>query len=97
MRTVHYQLIDVEESRQSLQMPASAKVLNVVVVGPQTRLYYLTNTGHPNVERKFRVVGTDHVIDPAEELTYVGTTVSQDGGSPLVWQIFEVAPPEDAK
>lgn len=72
-----------------LQMPKGAVVLHVALQGKQPCLWALVNSTEPTEIRKFRIVGTGHLISLNEVplLTYIGSFLMHGGA--LVFHVFE--------
>lgn len=70
--------------RQTVEMPASARILTVQVQRGNLYLWVDLFTGHESVNRRFVIVGTGNEITE-EGLTYLATVQIDD----FVWHIFE--------
>lgn len=85
-RRVFKYALDVTD-HQTILMPAGAEILCVQMQAGAPCLWAMVNPNNPLEERRFRIVGTGHLI--AEPfLKYVGTV--QAGGGMLIWHVFEV-------
>lgn len=73
----------------TLALPEGARLLTVAPQSGEPQLWALVNTDNPPEDRQFRLAGTGHPIDEAEDtLHYVGTFHMMRGA--LVFHLFEV-------
>jgi hypothetical protein len=77
--------------RGAVEMPKGAKILTVQMQGDDVCMWAMVDPAAPLERRQFLVVGTGHDIPGADALTYLGTFQPDEGGSPLVFHVFEVA------
>ncbi len=74
-----------------LTMPKGARVLTAAWQGRDLCIWALVDPSEPRETRRFVVHVTGGQIEDVASLAYVGTVHSNDGGSPLVLHVFEVA------
>lgn len=74
---------------QSVQMPRNARILCVQVQRCEPCLWAMVDETKPLVERRIRIIGTEHPIDASAVLHYIGTYQLDGGG--LVFHVFEDA------
>lgn len=74
-----------------IPMPKGAKPLNFQFQFDTLCVWALVDPEAPMVARKFRIAGTGHDIENADELTYVGSVQMQGGA--LIFHLFVF--PED--
>jgi hypothetical protein len=84
MRVFKYP-IPIQDEVQ-IQMPSTGTILSVQEQHGEVVLWALVDDEKPLTPMKFRVVGTGHPIEDADDLVYVGS-VQQAGGA-LVWHVF---------
>lgn len=70
----------------SLSMPIGSKLLSVQTQFGKPQLWALVNPDVPKTDRRFRLAGSGHPIDPKWSDGYVGTW--QDLGGSFVWHLF---------
>ena len=70
-----------------VQMPEGAKVLTVQMQGGSPYIWAGVDPDAPKVERRFRMYGTGHPIDPNLSLEYINTF--QMHGGALIFHLFE--------
>jgi hypothetical protein len=93
MRTIYKYTIDPDTKVQTFVMPGCAKVLTVQMQGAAVCLWAQVNTDHAAEDRRFAVYGTGHSLpndDGNTSLNYIGTFQPNEGGSPLVFHLFEI-------
>lgn len=74
--------------RQTLMMPAGAKILDVQVQDTDVALWALCNPDMPNVPRDIAIYGTgNHVPDSPGQ--YLATV--QTHNNKLVWHVFDLS------
>jgi len=71
----------------ALALPEFARVLTVQVQDGQPRLWALVDPAAPPRDRRFRLAGTGHPIQEADDWRYIGTF--QLNGGALVLHLFE--------
>ena len=86
MRRVYKYPLEVVD-RQTIEHPRGARLLCVQMQGDGPCLWALVNPDNPPVETTFRIVGTGHPIEDADDLGYVGTFQMMGGG--LVFHVFK--------
>lgn len=88
MITVHkFPLL--RQHRQTILLPARAKLLSVAFQGNELFLWAQVDTDRPNVERSIHVYGTGHELMD-DDLKYIGTAHLDPIG--LVFHVFENPP-----
>ena len=82
---------NLNESNPVLPMPDGARILSVQVQRDDICIWAMIDDEYisTQVERRFRIHGTGHVIENGDALVYLGT-VQMSGGS-LVLHVFEVS------
>ncbi len=87
MRIFKYE-IPVEDYIE-LEMPEGAMILSVQSQFDKPCIWALVNSGLPKEKRKFRMIGTGHMItETLKELKFIGTFQLMKGA--LVFHLFEV-------
>ena len=72
-----------------IRMPVGASLLTVQMQGSDVCMWALVDPSAATEGRRFRVIGTGHRIENADALKYVSTFQPNEGGSPLVFHVFE--------
>ena len=82
---------NLTESNPVLTMPEGARVLSVQLQRDDICLWAMIDDAamSTQVERRFRIHGTGHVIENGDALVYVGTVQMCEGS--LVLHVFEVS------
>jgi hypothetical protein len=77
------------KKRNTIEMPIGARVLTVQMQGDAVCIWAMVDPNAAKARRTFYIFGTGHEIDEPDELQYVGTFQPNEGGSPLVFHVFE--------
>ena len=75
--------------RETHMMPSGAQALTVQMQDGAPCVWALVDPNAPKAARTFYIFGTGHGIDMPDELRYIGTFQPNEGGSPLVFHLFE--------
>jgi hypothetical protein len=78
--------------RGVVEMPKCANILAVQMQGDDVCMWAMVDTKAPMERREFLVLGTGHEVPDGDTLAYLGTFQPDEGGSPLVFHVFEVTP-----
>lgn len=92
MKTIWKYEVNPDGRGQTHRMPKGATILTVQMQGPAVCVWALVDPGAQDEERTFHIYGTGHAIVGADGLRYIGTFQPNDGGSPLVFHLFELLP-----
>lgn len=76
------------DSATTVPMPKGAEILTLQMQGGSPCIWAKVDPNAEIERRAFRIFGTGHGLPPMK-LDYVGTFQVNDGGSPLVFHVFE--------
>ena len=89
MRTIWKFPLSTDRSTVIL-MPICAEILTLQMQNDVPTLWALVDSKAPRESRTFHIFGTGHEL-PTTPLRYIGTFQPNDGGSQLVFHVFESA------
>lgn len=81
--------IDLDRRTQNIAMPKDAKVLSAQMQHGQCQLWAMVDNSKAPYPRRIEVLPTGAFVERADRLSFLGTVQVNDGGSPLVFHIFE--------
>jgi hypothetical protein len=88
MKRVYKYTFEIDDEI-TIPMPPG-DILSVQVQRGRPCVWALVDPKAPLIERRFRIAGTGHDIDNADQLTFRGTFQLRDGA--LVFHLFEYMP-----
>ena len=89
VRIIYKYPVEVDDEF-TVELPEGARVLSVDTQHGEPVMWAMVDPTAPTSKRAFRVIGTGHPIDDADELSFVGTF--QLRGGSLIFHLFEKAP-----
>ncbi len=79
-----------DQRTTTVDMPRNAEVLSTAFQGQALFVWALVRPAAPVEERTFAVYGTGHDVPEDEAAEFIGTAHLNDGGSPLVFHVFDL-------
>lgn len=72
-----------------LSLPKDSEILSFGVQKEVPCIWVLVKEEFPNTVRRFRLIGTGHlIIEDREQLKFIGTVIIHEGKR--VWHLFEI-------